>query len=220
MVKSLTDNCQKQRIDILAVAITSIQPPQEIAAPVRAREVAKQELAQFQQEKLQQISEAQLKVEVLRAEQKKKLVEAEQGVVEKTTRAEQDQQVAVTLAAQKLKEAETQLEGAKDKASAIVAKAQAEADVIRYNNKAELAGLAARVSAFDGDGAALARNTLMTKLAPSFQTILSNSDGPLMDLFSQFTRDEGRTSRPSPLADRTDATRVPDVGDDSHAAHE
>ena len=31
--------------------------------------------------------------------------------------------------------------------------AQAEADVIRFNNKAELAGLAARVSAFNGDGA-------------------------------------------------------------------
>ena len=35
MVKSLTENCQKQGIEILAVAITSIQPPQEIATPVR-----------------------------------------------------------------------------------------------------------------------------------------------------------------------------------------
>ena len=128
-----------------------------------------------------------MRVQVVLAEQKKKLVEAEQEVVEKTTQAEQEQAVAVTLAEQKLKVAETQLEAAKDKASAITAKAQAEADVIRFNNTAEVAGLAARVAAFDGDGAALARNILIGKLAPAFRTILSNSEGPLMDLFGQFT---------------------------------
>jgi regulator of protease activity HflC (stomatin/prohibitin superfamily) len=191
LVKSLTENCKKQGIEILAVAITSIQPPQEIAAPVRLREVAKQELAQFKQEKIQQVSEAQLKVQVLLAEQKKKLVEAQQAVVEKTTRSEQEQQVAVTLSAQKLKVAETRLEAAKDKASAITAKAKADADVIRFNNTAEVAGLAARVSAFDGDGTSLAHNILVGKLAPSFRTILSNSEGPLMDLFGQFTSAPG-----------------------------
>jgi regulator of protease activity HflC (stomatin/prohibitin superfamily) len=198
LVQNLTANCKKQGIEILAVAITSIQPPEEIADPVRLREVAKQQLAQYQQEKIQQVSEAQLKVQVVLAEQKKKLVEAEQGVVEKTTRAEQDQKVAVTLAEQKLKVAETQLQAARDKASAIVAKAQAEADVIRFNNTAELAGLAARVAAFDGDGSALAQNILLSKLAPSFQTILSNSEGPLMDLFRQFTRDAAGAKHPSP----------------------
>ena len=45
--------------------------------------------------------------------------------------------------------------------------------MIRFNNKAELAGLAARVAAFDGDGAALARNILVGKLAPSFRSILA-----------------------------------------------
>lgn len=189
LVKSLTANCQRQGIEILAVAITSIQPPEAIAGPVRLREVAKQQLSQYKQEKVQQLSEAQLRVQVLLAEQKKRLVEAEQEVVEKTTRAEQDQKVAVTLAEQKLRVAETQLEAAKDQATAITAKAQADADVIRFNNTAEVAGLAARVAAFDGDGAALARNILVGKLAPAFHTILSNSEGPIMDLFGQFTRE-------------------------------
>jgi regulator of protease activity HflC (stomatin/prohibitin superfamily) len=209
LVKSLTENCKKQGIEILAVAITTIQPPEDIAEPVRLREVAKQQLAQYQQEKIQQLSEAQLRVQQVLAEQKKELVEAEQAVVEKTTRAEQDQQVAVTLSGQKLKVAETQFEAAKDKASAIVAKATAEADVIRFNNKAELAGLAARVSAFDGDGAALARNSLIGKLAPSFHTILTNSDGPLMDLFSQFSQNPSPAPRSSPVADRSGATPAP-----------
>lgn len=186
--KSLTENCKKQGIDILSVAVTSIQPPEEIATPVRAREVAKQKLIQYNQEKLQQLSEAQLKVQVLLAGQKKAMVEAEQSVVELTTRAEQDQQVAVTLAEQKYTVSQTHLDASKNKAAAIVAKAEADAEVITFNNKASLSGLAARVKAFDGDGSAMAQNMLISKLAPSFRTIMSNSDGPLMDLFGQFVK--------------------------------
>jgi regulator of protease activity HflC (stomatin/prohibitin superfamily) len=188
LVKSLTQNCQRQGIEILAVAITSIKPPDEIAQPVQQREVAKQKLAQFRREKLQQLSEAKLKVEVILAEQKQRVVEAEQDVVEKTTKAEQEQKVAVTLAEQKLKVAKTQLEAAKDKASALIAKASAEAQVIKFDNAAEASGLAAQVAAFGGDGGAMARNMLLGKLAPSFHTILGNSEGPLMDLFREFTR--------------------------------
>jgi len=94
----------------------------------------------------------------------------------------------VTLAEQKLKVAQTQLEAAKDKASAVLARAQADADVVRFDNAAEAAGVAAQVSAFGGDGGALARNLLLGKLAPAFRTILGNSEGPLMDLFREFTQ--------------------------------
>ncbi|MGP0069999.1 MAG: SPFH domain-containing protein [Isosphaeraceae bacterium] len=198
LVESLTRNCQKQGIEILAVAITSIQPPEDITQPVQQREVAKQKLAQFRREKLQQLSEAKLKVEVVLAEQKKRVVEAEQEVVEKTTKAEQEQQVAVTLAEQKLKVAQTHLEAAKDKASAMLAKAGADAEVIKFDNAAEVAGLASQVSAFDGDGGALARNMLLGKIAPSFHTILSNSEGPLMDLFREFTQ-RGVSQRSLPV---------------------
>src|SRR5271157_6023340 len=139
LVKSLTQNCQTQGIEILAVAITSIKPPDDITQPVQQREVAKQKVAQ------------------------------------------------------------TQLEATKDKASAILAKAQADAEVIKFDNAAEAAGLAAQVTAFDGDGSAMARNMLLGKLAPSFRTILGNSEGPLMDLFSEFTRRHDK-SQPLPSA--------------------
>ncbi len=201
LVKSLEENCRKQGIEVLAVAITDVKPPQDIASPVREREVAKQKLAQFNQEKLQQLSEAKLQIEVLMAEQKKKVVQAEAAVIVQTTKAEQDAGVAATLAEQKLKVTQTQLEAAKDKASAIVAKAQADADVIRFTNKADLAGLASRVAAFDGDGAALAQNILVGKLAPGFRSILSNSEGPLMDLFGQFVKTsshKGPMTSPTP----------------------
>ncbi len=200
--KSLKANCLEQGVEILSVSITSIQPPQEIAEPIRAREVAKQQLSRYQQEKLQQLSEAQLKVQQILSEQRKEMVEAEQLVVEKTTRAEQDQKVAVLLAEQQLKVAETQLEAATNQASALMAEGQAAADVIRFQNQAELAGLNTRMQAFSGDGSALARNVLIGKIAPAFRTILSNSEGPLMDLFDQLTgsQERDRRDRPSDLA--------------------
>src|SRR4029077_18366550 len=129
------------------------------------------------------------------AEQKKQLVEAGQYVVEQTTVAEQDQSVAVLLAEQKRKVAATQLQAAANQASAVMAEAQAAADVIRFKNKADLAGLAARVQAFEGDGSALAQNILVTKLARAYRSILTNSEGPLMDLFGQFSKD-GHPAKP------------------------
>ncbi len=201
LVASLEANCKKQGIEILAVAITRVEPPQDIAEPVRAREVAKQQLAQFIQERIQQLSEAQLQVQVYLADQKRKVVEADQAVIEQITRAEQDNAVAVTFAEQKLKVTQTQLEAAKDQASAIVAKAKAEADVIRFNIKADLAGLGARVAAFNGDGFALAQNLMISKLAPGFRSILTNSDGPLMELFSGFVGNKpANTPQPRPTA--------------------
>ena len=186
--KSLKANCRKQGIEILAVAVTSIRPPEAIAEPVRAREVAKQQLKQYEQEKLQQLAESNLRVQQIMGTQKKELVEAEQGVVEQTTKAEQEQAVAKTLAGQKLAVATTGLEAAKDKAAAIVSGAEAIAGVTRAKNRAELAGLAARVKAFGGDGTALAQNIFVGKIAPAFRSIMSNSDGPLMDLFGQFVK--------------------------------
>jgi regulator of protease activity HflC (stomatin/prohibitin superfamily) len=208
--KTLKENCAKQGIEILSVSITAIKPPEEIAAPVRAREVAKQQLAQFQQEKLQQESEAQLKVQTLLADQKAKLIDAQQEVVQAKTKAMQEQAVAKTLAEQKLAVAQTRLAAAVDKASALKSAAEAAANVIRFQNNAEVSGLATRVEAFGGDGGALAQNILMEKMAPAYKTILSSSDGPLMDVFKQFTA--GSAARPTPLGPTANASlnRLPE----------
>ncbi len=137
-------------------------------------------------------------------------------MIVQTTKAEQDASVAATLAEQKLKVTQTQLEAAKDKASAIVAKAQADADVIRFNNKAELAGLASRVAAFDGDGSALAQNILVGKLAPGFRSILTNSEGPLDGPLRPVRQDlEGRSVPPRrPLDAGPDVAEVARVARD------
>jgi hypothetical protein len=210
--RTLSDRCEEQGVDIVQVAVTSASAPEEIRAPVRAREVAKQQLDQFLQEKIQQESQAELRVKNLLAEQKARLIEAEQEVIEQTTRAMQDQEVAVTNAEQRLAVTETQLEAARSRAAALMSEAQASADVIRFKNQADLAGLALRVTAFGGDGGSLARNVMIGKVAPAFRSILTNSDGPLMDLFSQFATD---VSAPAPAAFPSSPSPGPLAGDGS-----
>lgn len=210
--KTLKANCKNQGVEILAVAITSIRPPEAIAVPVREREVAKQELEQFVQEKLQQQSETLLAVQKIMSDQKTALVEAERSVVELTTKAEQEQGVAETLAEQKLAVAKVGLEAVKARAAKLTAEAKANADVIRARNRAELSGLANRVKAFDGDGHAMAQNMMISKIAPSFRSIMSNSDGPLMELFGQFS-----APRPTPLQpDPSALTNRPEFVNPSH----
>ena len=203
--KSLETRCEEQGIDIIQVAVTSADAPEPIRAPVRAREVAKQQLEQFLQEKIQQESQAELRVKNLLAEQKARLIEAEQEVVEQKTRAMQDQEVAVLAAEQRFSVAGTQREAAENKAAALVSEATAAADVIRFRNEADLAGLALRVTAFGGDGGALARNVLIGKLAPAYRSILSNSEGPLMDIFAQFVGDLGTSPEAESASTAPDA---------------
>jgi regulator of protease activity HflC (stomatin/prohibitin superfamily) len=200
LMKTLTANCKTQGIEVLpdGVSITQIYPPQEIADPVRKREVAKQNLALYQQQKDQQEVEKQLKIETMMVKRKEAIVQADRDVIEQTTQAQQAQAVAVTKAEERLSVAKTKLEAAKDQAAAVIAEAEADAASIRFDNQAQLAGLKTQVDAFEGDGAALAQNMVVTKLAPSFRTIMTNSEGALMDLFREMTASAQHPSSPGP----------------------
>lgn len=209
LIASLKTNCQKQGVEIVTVSITQPKVPEEIKAPIQAREVAKQLLAQYQQEKLKRDSEAQLRIQETLVEQRKSLVEAEREVIQRITLAEQGQRVAVTQAERDLAVAKTRLEAAKDKAAAVINEAEADADVIRFQNKAEVAGLQERVAAFGGNGNQLAENVLLEKLAPSFRTILSNTDGPIMDLFRRLTSIDPTSGAGSARSTASTPTRTP-----------
>src|SRR5207247_2254724 len=73
--------CEPLGIQILQALITKINPPEQIAKPVREREIAKQKEEQYQQQILQQKSEEKLAIEKELVKQKQALVQADQGVV-------------------------------------------------------------------------------------------------------------------------------------------
>ncbi len=209
--EAIRQTCDQEGIDIVQALITRINPPQAIAQPVRQREVARQQMGQYEREKLQQDAEAKLAVERAMIEQKKDLVAAEQTIVQRVVKATQDQQVAITKAQQDLAVARRDLEAAKDRAAALLSEKQAEAGVIGFENEASAAGWRRAVAAFEGDGHAYARYVMFQKLAPNFQQIMSNTSGesPLMDIFQQFTKSPPAAS----MAPPSPATAAPPAND-------
>ncbi len=185
---SIRETCDKQGIEIIQALITNIKPPQAIAEPVREREVARQKLKQYQQEKLQQEQEALLAKEKALILQRQQLVEAQREVIKLTTEARKRQDVSLEEANRDKEVAEQQLAAAKDMAAAIMAEKSAEAAVVAFENEADAAGWKTAVEALGNDGQAFARYVLYQKLAPGYKTLMTNTaDSPLMDVFKNMS---------------------------------
>lgn len=185
--KHMQSACAKEGIEVIQALITAIKPPEQIAEPVRRRQIALQQEAQYKKEIEQQIAEQELAVQKATVEQKKAQVTANQEVVVITVDAQKKQEVALIDANKRLMVAQQKLEAAKDQAAATIAKGKAEADVIKFTNQALAAGWQKSVEAFSGNGHELARYTLFKKLAPAFQSIMANTQSStLMDIFRTF----------------------------------
>ncbi len=181
---ALKNACEPLGIEIIQALITRINPPQQIALPVREREIAKQKQKQFTEQIQQQLAEQNLKVEGELVTQRQALVKADQEVVTRTTEAMQQQEVALTGARQRKSVAEFALKAAEDRIAAILARGKAEADVVAFGNEAEAAGWRQSVQAFDGDGNAFAQYVMFEKLASAYRKIMINTaDSPLMKIF-------------------------------------
>lgn len=194
--KTLEDTCRSQGIDIIQALITRISPPQQIALPVRQRQIATQQAEQYVKEIEQQLSEQQLKIEQELVKQKQVLVEVDREVVKLTVEAQRQQEVAIIEAEQKKKVAEVELAAAKDEALAITAHGEAAAEVINFENAAEAAGWQKSVEAYDGSGDEFARWVMLKKIAPSFRQMMVNTaDSPLMDIFTEFNNIEKQNKK-------------------------
>ncbi|MGB7325483.1 MAG: band 7 protein, partial [Rubripirellula sp.] len=193
----LEELCETQGIEIIQALITRISPPQQIALPVRQRQIAAQQSEQYVKEIEQQLSEQNLIVEQELVKQKQALIAAEQEVVKLTVEAQRQQEVAVIGAEQRRKVAEVELAAAKDQADAITARGNASAEVINFENEAEAAGWKKSVEAYGDSGDEFARWVLLKKLAPSYRQLMVNTgDSPLMDIFSEFNPEVGKATTP------------------------
>ena len=61
--EALAKTCDSQEIEVIQALITKIRPPEKIAEPVRARQIALQTEQQYGREIEQQVSEQELAVE-------------------------------------------------------------------------------------------------------------------------------------------------------------
>ncbi len=184
---AIRQTCEQQGIEIVQALITRIKPPEEIRKPVRDREIALQELQQYNQQKLQQEEEARLATETALIGQRIRLVDADREVVKLVIEANKRQEVALAEANRDREVAEKKLEASRDQADAKLVRLEAEAAVIGFENAAEAAGWRKSVEALGNDGEAFARYVMYKKLAPGFRRIMTNTaDSPLMSVFRQF----------------------------------
>lgn len=172
----LREKSQDWGVAIKSVLIRNIAPPDDIASIIREREVSVQNARKFEQQIEQARSLAELTRQEMLAQQNKEKVAAETVRIQAVIRAQQDLAVKVTAAYREMEVAKLENEAAVAQAQAILAKAQADRDVIAMNNRAQADVLGTQVRAFK-TGMNLARYTFYQKLGPRIVAMLG-SDAP------------------------------------------
>ncbi len=189
--------CKKEGIIIKQALVRNIEPPDAIKQPINEREIAKEQILQYDQQVKVAQSMSKLAAQQEMAEQNQAIGTTNKEVVTITKRAEQEREVALTRAQQELSVAKLKLAAAQEQADAQIARGKAEANVILLKRQAEAEPLRQQVTAF-GDGEAYARYFFYQKVAPSIKSILTNSDGPFADVFKQFTGAPAAPSKAKP----------------------
>lgn len=213
----LRTKCREQGILIKSVTVRELKPPEAVRSVIRERELADQTMTRYENEIAEAKAKASLVEQEQLANQKRLLGDANKSVVSLTVDAQQQTAVAITEANQRLDVAKLALEAARKDAEAILARGQADAKVVLFNYAAKAEPLRGAIDAF-GDGYAYARYEFLQRLAPAIQSVLTNTDGPVGDIFREFAGPArapppGRGSTalpavepgPAPVADRSES---------------
>lgn len=178
---------EERGIKIHSALVREILPPPEVASLISQREQADQEMDRSRN----QIEEAQAEARLVEQREMQTrnaaLGDARRETVSLTKKAEQRKIISVTDANRQLEVARLDLESATKQAAAIVARGEAEANVVLFDYKAEAEPLANAVDAFGG-GMTYAQHFFLQKVAPSIQSVLSNTEGPFADIFRSFQK--------------------------------
>lgn len=191
LLAKVKDRCQTLGVEIRAVTMADLLPPKELSDQIAQRELARVEreknVALVKQNQAQQELASKLGLK----QQAKEKVAAETLLVQATTKAEQLKEVEKSRLEQNLKNAQIELEAARDQAAATLAKGEAEAKVITLKNEAEVAGLRTAVQGFTS-AEYFAQYHMLQKLAPALTEIFASDDSEFARLFA------GYMSRPVP----------------------
>ena len=123
--------------------------------------------------------------------------------------------MALTQANKRLEVAKLELEAATETAAAMLARGQAEAEVVRLEYEAEARPLRDAIRAFGG-GEGYAQYFFYQKLGPAIKSVLASTEGPFADIFRSLSASEiGVTIQPSglPAAPEQTAGAIPPPGE-------
>lgn len=196
--------CGSQGIIIRSTLVKNVVPPAGIVKPIMDREITIRLREKYTQQMEREKQQKQLSIQKTLQERAQQVNQAQADVAVAITKSEEDKQVAIIHAKKKLQYARLQLQAALNEAKIILAQGQAQAKVILLQNKANAEGMRDAVKAF-GSGDAFVRYLFYQRLAGSFQSILSNTDGPFLHMF----QDMVQTMKPNTIpARKTSASSV------------
>jgi len=185
LLEQLRTACGERGIIIHSALVREILPPADIASLISQREQADQDIDRSRN----QIDEAEAEARLVEQQEMQTrnaaIGDARRDTVSLVKGAEQKKDVAITQANRQLEVAKLDLEAATKQASALLARGRAEANVILFDYQARAEPLKNAVAAF-GDGMTYAQHFYLLKVAPSIQSILSNTEGAFGDIFRSF----------------------------------
>ena len=176
LFEKMKANCEPKGILIKSVLINDIEPPQDIAKPIREREIAKEELNRNKNQLLQAQAEQNLARSEELVKQESEKVNAKTANLVRIIEAQNTQKISLIDQDKRLTMEKSFLEASRLEAQAILARGKAEADVIRLTAEAEAEAFRKAVEAFRNPDL-FAYHEFLTRLAPAFSTILANTDG-------------------------------------------
>lgn len=179
--------CAKQGIQIRSALIKNVIPPAAIVNPIKKREITVRLRDQYKQQMEREKQQKKLSIEQALQGRARLLKKTQADVAVALTQAEQKKEVAIINARRELRYAQLRLAATQNLINIILAKGNAKSKVIRLENKAQASGLRDSVKAF-GSGEGYVRYLYYQRLARSFRTILSNTNGPFLNVFKNVSK--------------------------------
>ena len=195
--------------------IRRIEPPAAIANPISDRQLADQQKEKYLKEIEKAKADAKFAEQEEMQKQNQATGQARREVVSTIKKAEEGKAVALTQANKRLEVAKLELEAATEIAAALLARGQAEAEVVRLEYEAEARPLRDAIRAFGG-GEGYAQYYFYQKLGPAIKSVLASTEGPFADIFRSLSASEiGVTIQPSgsPAAPEQTAGAIPPPGE-------
>lgn len=178
-----------------SVLVNGIVPADEIAKPIRDREIAMLQREEYQQQMDTEKTKSQLTKETELGKRPAALAKAQSRTSDITTQARRALEVELIQASSAVEVARLERDSAQRQSESILAEGAATAHLAQLRAASAGEALRRRVAAHGG-GEALAHAALLEKLAPKITSIWTNTDGPIASIFGRFTSN-APTSRPA-----------------------
>jgi len=207
LLEKVKPRCDELGVEVRAVTLADMRPPEELSEQIAQRELARVELERNEVKVRQYKAEQELKAKEALKQQAKEKVEAETRLVQAKTRSDQQKEVEQSRMQQELANAQLKLDAATKQAEAIRAKGEAEAAVITVKNQAEVAGLKEAVGGFDSVEQ-FAQYHILARLAPSISEIFVSDDSEIARLLSSYLKPKDGAPAPATANAPADAADV------------